>query len=154
MRNCRSVGFPSVALMPFSREVRDIFNGLLDDTCISDNKSLATYVPSFNLEHSPEALTVTADLPGVSEKEIDVQVVDGNLIVSGERSKDYEEKKENHYYIERNYGSFKRSVALGKDYDADKISASLNNGVLKISIPKRTDLNQNNAKKIEINTSK
>jgi len=94
--------------------------------------------PTVNLADTPREFVATVELPGVDEKDIDVQIVAGQLIVSGERKWEEEKKDKEYYRVESQYGSFKRVVPLpdGLASDADAVTAKLSKGVLEIRIPK------------------
>ncbi|HRX35835.1 MAG TPA: Hsp20/alpha crystallin family protein [Aestuariivirga sp.] len=91
-----------------------------------------------NVAETDGALEVTAEIPGVDAKDIDVQLKDGVLTIKGEKKDEKEEKdeKKNYHLVERSYGMFQRSFAVGADVDADKINASFDKGVLKVTLPK------------------
>jgi HSP20 family protein len=96
------------------------------------------WLPATEIIETPEELTLTAELPGMDQKNIDVSVEDGVLTLRGEK---LEEKKEVEsekkvYLFERNYGSFERSFALPSVVDSAKITAAFDKGVLKIHMPK------------------
>ena len=80
-------------------------------------------------------ITVCADLPGLTAKDIDIEVEDGILTISGERHQSSEDKKEGYYRSERSYGSFARSVALPDGVDENQIRAKFDNGVLEVTVP-------------------
>lgn len=80
---------------------------------------------------------LSADLPGVREGDIDVQVHEGVLLLSGKRERETSEDGDGRLYRERRHGSFHRSFRLGDNIDAEKIEASCDNGVLTVSLPKK-----------------
>jgi HSP20 family protein len=83
-----------------------------------------------------DKLVVRADLPGVPDDQISVQVEGDMLTISGHRSDDRKEEREGYYHSERSYGSFQRSIALPPGIDADAITASFEHGVLEVTLPK------------------
>lgn len=95
-------------------------------------------IPAVNVAETDNGIEVTADLPGVAEKDINVSFKDGVLSIRGETEKQTESKDEKTRFhrIERSYGSFERSILLPPDVDPDKASASLRNGVLTVQMPK------------------
>jgi len=93
--------------------------------------------------------TVTAELPGLEEKDIEVTVTDHLLTIKGEKSYEKEEKDKDHRVSERAYGSFQRAFTMPDGVDAEKITAALAKGVLTITMPK-TAAAQKPAKKIEV----
>lgn len=91
---------------------------------------------SVDVAEDDKAYKLTAEVPGIEEKDVDVSVAEGVLTLKGEKRAEKEEKNKNHYVCERSYGSFQRSFALPADIDADKIEASFSKGVLTVTIPK------------------
>ena len=109
------------------------------------------WVPAMDIVETPTELTLTAELPGMEQKDIDVVVEDGVLTLRGEK---LEEKKENEeekkfYLFERTYGSFQRSFALPTNVDGSKIIAEFDKGLLKIHMPKSEELKPK-GRKVEI----
>ena len=92
---------------------------------------------------------ISAELPGLDEKHVDVKLSNGVLTISGEKKDEKEEKKEGYYFSERRYGSFKRAFRVPDGVDADKIAATFEKGVLKIRLPKSPEAKAQE-KKIEI----
>jgi len=98
---------------------------------------------------SEKAYEVTAELPGMDEKNIEVKVANGTLTIKGEKQEEKEEKKKDYYMRERNFGSFERSFGIPETVDANKIEASFKKGVLTVTLPKTVEA-QKPAKKIEV----
>ena len=94
---------------------------------------------------------ITAELPGLDEKSVEIKLANGVLTIGGEKKEEREEKDKDkgYYFSERRYGSFKRAFPLPEGVDADKISANFEKGVLKVTLPK-TPQAQTAEKKIEI----
>ena len=90
---------------------------------------------SMDLAETKDGLELTADLPGLEGKDVEVTVRDGVLTVRGEKKFASDEKNKNYHFVERGYGSFSRSIGLPEGVDSDKITASLDKGVLKVTIP-------------------
>jgi HSP20 family protein len=84
-------------------------------------------------------IVVEAELPGIDEKDISLDLKHGVLTIRGEKKHEHDEEKENYRVMERRYGSFQRSLRLPDTVDEDKVEASFNNGVLKMSLPKRPE---------------
>jgi HSP20 family protein len=102
-------------------------------------KSGASFAPDFEVKETKESFVFTADMPGVADKDLQVQLSDNRLSVSGKRESEKTEQNETYYATERSYGSFTRSFVLPEGIDADKAQAQLKNGVLSIAIPKRPE---------------
>jgi HSP20 family protein len=105
--------------------------------------------PAVDIVENDNAFEVTADVPGFDDKSIEIQVLNGSLWIKGERKSEREEKRTGYYLSEREFGSFQRCFRLPDGIDTDKIEASLNKGVLVVTLPKSAD-EQRAAKKIEI----
>lgn len=120
---------------PF-REVslRDAMDRLLEDSVVTPSR--ATGMPKIDMKETKDFVQVKAELPGVAEEDVTVEVSDGVLTISGEKKTEKEEEKEGYCYKESFAGSFSRSVSLPSDVKAEKTEAEMDNGVLNISIPK------------------
>jgi len=92
---------------------------------------------------------ITAELPGIDEKDIDVSTRNGSLVIKAEKKEEKEEQKKGYVVSERRYGSFERQFGLPKGVDSDRISASFKKGVLTITLPKTADA-QKHEKKIAV----
>jgi HSP20 family protein len=108
-------------------------------------------MPAMNLSETDKEIMITADLPGVEEKDLDISVSKGELTIRGEKKKETEEKNKNYYRMERSYGTFTRTIALPEGVDETKINAELKKGVLKLTIPK-SEQAVAERKKIQIKT--
>jgi len=106
-------------------------------------------VPAVDFTDTENAYEITAELPGIDEKNVEVKVVNGVLTIKGEKQEDKEEKKKDYYVHERNFGSFERAFQVPDDVDADKIEASFKKGILAVRLPKKPEA-QKAAKKIDI----
>jgi HSP20 family protein len=93
-------------------------------------------VPALDVAETDTAVEITAEIPGVEEKDLDISVTDGVLTLKGEKSSDREEKDKDYHMVERRYGSFRRSVPLGFMPDDGKVAATFKDGVLKLRIEK------------------
>lgn len=109
-------------------------------------------VPAVNIAEKDDALEITAELPGMEEKDIDVQFSDGTLVITGEKKEEKEEKKKGYYLSERHFGAFHRSFRMPESVDADSIDAQFKNGVLTVSLPKSAEAKKRE-RKIKVITS-
>jgi HSP20 family protein len=103
--------------------------------------------PNMEVSETDKEMKVTAELPGLEEKDVKVELAHGTLSISGERKTETEDKERR--FSERYYGRFERRIAV-EDVDADKITASFKNGVLTVTLPK-SPAAQQNVKRIAIN---
>jgi HSP20 family protein len=119
-----------------NRMFEDVFSGRGEDKDIT----ASTWAPSVDIYETEGELVLTAEIPGIAEKDVEIKVEDNTLTLKGERKFEKETKEENYHRIERSYGSFYRSFTLPNSVDPDKIHAEHENGVLKILMPKRQEL--------------
>ncbi len=106
-------------------------------------------VPAVDVMQTDKGYEITAELPGMEEKDIDVKLADGILTIRGEKRDEKEEKKNDYYVRERSFGSFERSFQVPENVDTDKVSASFKKGVLTVMLPKSAEA-QKAEKKIEV----
>ncbi len=93
--------------------------------------------PMMDVTESEKEYEVTAELPGMEEKDVDITLADGVLTIRGEKKTDHEEKGKDFHMVERHYGSFARSLELPASVDPASIKATLDKGVLKVTMPKK-----------------
>jgi len=105
--------------------------------------------PAVDVAAKDKAYEITAELPGMDEKNIDVKIANGMLTIKGEKKEEKEEKKKDYYLSERRYGSFERRFQVPEGVESDKIEASFRKGVLTVTLPK-TPAAQAAEKKINI----
>jgi HSP20 family protein len=101
--------------------------------------SAGSFVPAVDIYEDADKLVLKLEVPGIEEKDLDVQVENNTLTVKGERKFEKDEKEENFHRIERSYGSFYRSFTLPSTVETDKISAKYNAGVLKLELKKKAE---------------
>ena len=94
------------------------------------------WMPAMDLIETEDHLVLRADLPGLSEDDVDIEIKDNVLTVSGERKTESEDKGEGYHRVERAFGSFARSLTLPQGIKADDVEARFDNGVLEVRIPK------------------
>jgi HSP20 family protein len=99
----------------------------------------SAFSPSFEVKETSDSFVIKADVPGVDEKDLDVNVHNGTLTVSGHRVAEERRDGESYALYERQYGSFSRSFALPDMADGERIEAKLENGVLTLNIAKRAE---------------
>jgi HSP20 family protein len=105
------------------------------------------WAPAVDMVDHEDEIVLRADLPGLTEKDIEVTVQDGTVVIRGERKEETEEKKEDYYCCERSYGVFARTLPLPTGVDADRVKATFKAGVLEVHLPKAKEAK---GKKIEI----
>jgi HSP20 family protein len=110
------------------------------------------WVPAMDIVETAKELTVTAELPGIDQKDIDVSVEDGVLTIRGEKNDEREQEDKRVYLYERSYGSFQRAFTLPTNVDATKVAAEFAKGVLKVHLPKDGEAKPK-GRKVEIKTT-
>ncbi|MBV8990618.1 MAG: Hsp20/alpha crystallin family protein [Solirubrobacterales bacterium] len=94
------------------------------------------WIPAMDLVESGDEFVLRADLPGLSEGDVNIELEDNVLTISGERKTEHEERKGGYYRVERSSGKFSRSLSLPEGVDPEGVNASFENGVLEVRIPK------------------
>ena len=130
---------------PFTREIDRVF-----DAFFGQSDQGRRWVPPMDLVEAENHFVLKADLPGLSEGDVNIEVQDGALSISGERKAQHEEREKGWYRIERSFGSFSRSLTLPDGVDPDRIQASFSHGVLEVRIPKPEE---RKPRRISISTS-
>jgi len=105
--------------------------------------------PAVDVIEKDDAYEISAELPGLDEKNIEVKLAGGDLMIKGEKQEEKEEKEKDYYLRERRFGSCERHFSVPDGVDAGKIEASFKKGVLTVTLPKKPEA-QKPAKKIEV----
>ena len=128
-------------LSPFSalRDLENQFGRLFGEWSRDFDVFDRAWSPTVDLKETDDAYTLEADLPGMKKDEIDVSVMDNVVTLKGERKHEAETKEKGYHRVERRYGSFERSFEIPGGFQGDKISANYENGVLKVTLPKREE---------------
>src|ERR671936_1865414 len=119
---------------PFSSEINRLFDTLFEPSTTGNRAQ--RWAPPMDLVEADDHFLLKADLPGLGEDDVSIEVQDNVLTVSGERKSESERKEKGWYRLERSFGRFSRSLTLSEGVNADAISASFDKGVLEVSIPK------------------
>jgi HSP20 family protein len=117
---------------PFTQEFDRLFSSLFENR----GREVQRWVPAMDLVEADDHFALTADLPGLGEEDVAIEVQDNVLTISGSREAKHERKEQGWYRLERSYGSFSRSLTLPDGVDADKVEANFDRGVLEVRIPK------------------
>jgi HSP20 family protein len=132
---------PIRELSSLQSEMNRLFNTVFDAPTAAagpggNGGTLRRWTPAMDLVETEGHFVLRADLPGMSEEDIQIEVEDGTLTVAGERKVEHELKKEGFHRVERAFGAFSRSLTLPQGIDPDAVSASFDRGVLEVRIPK------------------
>src|SRR3954463_13597802 len=103
---------------PFSQEVNRLFNTFFDTGEVQQR-----WVPAMDLTEAEDHFLLKADLPGLGEDDVSIEIQDNTLTISGERSEEHEQRERGWYRVERQFGRFSRSLTLPEGVDSDRVSA-------------------------------
>ena len=117
-------------------EMNRLFSSFFDTPTTSNGAGARRWIPAMDLVETDDHFVLKADLPGMSEGDVSIEVERDVLTISGERKTEHEAKKDGYYRIERSAGAFSRSLTLPEGVDAGAVTASFANGVLDVRIPK------------------
>jgi len=131
--------------------LRERMNRLFDEPFTGREEerglTVGTWAPSVDIRETDKELVMTAEIPGVNEDDIEINVEGNTVSLKGKREFEKETKEEDYHRIERSYGSFCRSFSLPGYVDQDKIKAEYDDGILKLTMPKKPELK---AKKVKV----
>jgi HSP20 family protein len=129
---------PTAQLSTLQNEMNRLFNTMFEQsgpTARADGSS-RRWVPPMDLVETDRQYVLRADLPGLSQEDVDIELESNVLTISGERKAEHEQHEQGFYRLERAFGSFARSLTLPEGVDANGIEASFDRGVLEIRIPR------------------
>jgi HSP20 family protein len=128
---------PVRELNTIQSEMNRLFNTYFDSpTPANGGAALRRWIPAMDLVETDQDFVLRADLPGVSESDVKIELEDHVLTISGERKAEHEERKQGYYRVERSSGAFTRTLTLPEGVDPAAINASFDKGVLEVRIPK------------------
>ena len=136
---------PMRELNALQGEMNRLFSSFFDE---GGNGGVRRWAPAVDLVEREDSLLLKADLPGMSEEDVQLEVRDNVLTISGERRAELEENQSGYYRMERSFGRFSRALQLPNGVDAAGIEASFDRGVLEVTIPKPEE---RKPRRIEIN---
>jgi HSP20 family protein len=116
-------------------DMNRLFNSFFNAP-VRNGGTMRRWVPAMDLVDAGDHFVLRADLPGLAEGDVNIEVEENVLTISGERKSEHEERKEGFYRVERSYGHFSRSLTLPEGVDATSVKANFDKGVLEVSIPK------------------
>ena len=130
---------PTREVNSLQSEMNRLFNTFFGDTPAAaegGGGGLRRWIPAMDLAETEDHFVLRADLPGLSEEDVSIELEDNLLTVSGERKSEHEDKGEGYHRVERASGRFARSLTLPEGVDPEAIEASFDRGVLEVRIPK------------------
>jgi HSP20 family protein len=130
---------PVRELGTIQNEMNRLFNTFFDTPAGATNgapSTLRRWIPAMDLVETENDFVLRVDLPGLTEQDVNVELEDSVLTVSGERRAEHEERKEGYYRVERASGGFSRSITLPDGVNPDAVQASFERGVLEVRVPK------------------
>jgi HSP20 family protein len=98
--------------------------------------AMRRWMPAMDLLETDEHFVLRADLPGMAEEDVSIELEDTTLTISGQRAAEHDERREGAYRVERAFGSFSRSLTLPQGVDPEAVTASFDKGVLEVRVPK------------------
>ena len=133
--------FPGDPFLSLHREMNrlfdDVFRGAALPVAGTQGRGVSNFVnASMNVSETENEIRLTAELPGVTEQDIDISLDDDVLTIRGEKKFERADDKENFHFVERSYGTFQRSLRLPFPVDPEQVQASFENGVLTVTVPK------------------
>lgn len=139
-------------MLSLKRDIDRLFDAFWSDMqvpFVGFDDVVGRSLPSTDVEDTEKALEVSMELPGLEEKDVEVTLKEGELVVRGEKKTQTEKKKKDYYLCERSFGSFYRAIPLPAGIDESKVEAKFKNGVLTVTLPKTTEALAS-VKKIEV----
>ena len=132
------------------QEMNRLFDNFFDDFSIRPFKTSweRTY-PQVNIKENDKQIEISAELPGMDQKDVDICLYNNVLTIQGEKKQEQEAKEGDYYHMECTYGSFHRDIALPSEVDESNVKADFKKGILKITFPKKEEAKRK-AKKIDI----
>jgi len=129
---------PVAELSTIQNEMNRLFNTFFDQPTPAGRSAggARRWIPPMDLVETPDHYVLRADLPGLSDEDVNVQLEDNVLTISGERKTEHESQQEGYYRLERAFGGFSRALTLPDGVDPDGVQGHFDRGVLEIRIPK------------------
>lgn len=140
-------------LLALQEEVNRIFNDYVGDVSLPawwhNVRSTLEVSPAVDVTENDKDFRISAEIPGMKAKDVEVSVSDGYITLKGEKKQETKEEKEGYFRQERSYGAFERRIALPETANLDKAEANASNGLLTITVPKKAGA-QSKGRKLEV----
>ena len=140
---------PSRSVPSLWDEMDRTFRGLFPRTLTHGDLYETDWMPRVDISETDDDLVISAEIPGMKKKDLNVSIEKGVLTLKGERKHEEEEKEKNYHRMERSHGSFQRSFRIPPSVDTNKVHASYKDGVLKVTL---TKLEETKPKEIPVHT--
>ena len=127
---------PLRELTTLQNEMNRLFGSVFDAPAQGNGGTLRRWMPAMDLVETEDHFVLRADLPGMSEEDVNIEVEERVLTISGERKAEHTENKDGYHRVERAFGAFSRSLTLPEGVDPEAVAASFDRGVLEVQIPK------------------
>lgn len=137
----------------FQNDLWDLFDRFSKDFDMPTLSTGNDFVPKIEVKDTGKTYQICAEVPGMDEKDINVTLKDNQLVIEGEKKKEFKEDKKGFYHSEFSYGRFYRAIPLSEDMDPEKVNATYKNGLLTIDLEKVPEKAGKN-KRIEINSGR
>jgi len=132
----RTIARSDNPFMSLQREIDRLFDDFTRGFPAFSNNAVGELLPDMDVTETDKQIEITAELPGLEEKDVQINLADNVLTIRGEKKAEKEEKDKTFRLVERSYGSFLRSLELPAGINPDAIKASIEKGVLKVTVPK------------------
>lgn len=140
------------SFLDLQRQMNRLFDGFLQDWGMHDlQRGISSFNPRIDMTEDEQSIRITAELPGMTDKDIDISLSRDTLTIKGEKKNEKEEQKGNYFYSERSFGAFSRTIRVPREIDAGKVQAEFRKGVLVITIAKTAPVTQE-TRKIPVKT--
>lgn len=124
-------------IVSFQREVNSLFDSFFRGFELAPfDEAYGKFNPKIDMTEDEKEIKVTAELPGLDEKDIEINLSKDMLTIKGEKKEEKEERGKERYYVERSFGSFQRMLSMPAEVDLGKVDATFKKGVLNITLPK------------------
>jgi HSP20 family protein len=130
---------PAAELHTIQNEMNRLFNTLFDtssQTARSGHSAMLRWIPPMDVVETDEDYVLRADLPGLTRADVNIELEDNLLTISGERREEHDKRGEGYYRVERAFGAFSRSLTLPEGIDPEAVQAQFDRGVLEVRVPK------------------
>jgi HSP20 family protein len=127
---------PARELGTIQSEMNRLFNSFFDTPNQGSGATYRRWIPAMDLVETDDSFVLKADLPGLAESDVNIELDDNVLTISGERKSEHEDRKAGYCRVERSYGSFRRSLTLPEGVDPESVKATFDKGVLEVTVPK------------------